>query len=195
MNVSVEETGPVERCLRIEIPTTEVDAAFEAAFRAIRRSTQIRGFRPGKAPREVLEQQFGEQASGEVLQRLVEGTLFKAIEESQLDVLGERVATVQRHHRQPGFRGAVARFHAGDAVVEQHRHAVAPAHAEPGERAGQANGLLVVITIGDDFFAAVQERPLAASPRLRRRKTPECTHPAPSAADTSAAEPLRCRIF
>ena len=73
MNVSVEETGPVERCLRIEIPTTEVDAAFEAAFRAIRRSTQIRGFRPGKAPREVLEQQFGEQASGEVLQRLVEG--------------------------------------------------------------------------------------------------------------------------
>lgn len=89
MNVSVEETGPVERCLRIEIPTTEVDAAFEAAFRAIRRNTQIRGFRPGKAPREVLEQQFGEQASGEVLQRLVEGTLFKAIEEAQLDVLGE----------------------------------------------------------------------------------------------------------
>jgi trigger factor len=89
MNVSVEETGPVERRLHIEIPTTEVDAAFDWFFREVRRSAHIRGFRPGKAPREVLEQQYGERASGDVLQRLVEGSLFKAIEDAQLDVLGE----------------------------------------------------------------------------------------------------------
>lgn len=89
MNVNVEETGPVERRLHIEIPTTEVDAAFDSFFREVRRNAHIRGFRPGKAPREVLEQQFGERASGEVLQRLVEGTLFRAIEDAQLDVLGE----------------------------------------------------------------------------------------------------------
>ena len=89
MNVSVEETGPVERCLHIEIPTTEVDAAFDSFFREVRRNAHIRGFRPGKAPREVLEQQFGERAAGEVLQRLVEGSLFKAIEDARLDVLGE----------------------------------------------------------------------------------------------------------
>ncbi|MGH7291110.1 MAG: trigger factor, partial [Myxococcota bacterium] len=87
--VSVEETGPVERRLRIEIPTTEVDAAFESFFREMRRSAHIRGFRPGKAPREVLEQYYGDRASGEVLQRLVESSLFKAIEEKQLEVLGE----------------------------------------------------------------------------------------------------------
>ena len=89
MNVSVEETGPVERRLHIEIPTTEVDAAFDSFFREVRRSAHIRGFRPGKAPREVLEQQYGERASGEVLQRLVEGSLFRAIEDAHLDVLGE----------------------------------------------------------------------------------------------------------
>ena len=89
MNVSVEETGPVERRLHIEIPTTEVDAAFDWFFREVRRSAHIRGFRPGKAPREVLEQQYGERASGDVLQRLVEGSLFKAIEDAHLDVLGE----------------------------------------------------------------------------------------------------------
>ena len=89
MNVSVEETGPVERRLHIEIPTTEVDAAFESFFREMRRSAHIKGFRPGKAPREVLEQYYGDRASGEVLQRLIEGSLFKAIEEKQLDVLGE----------------------------------------------------------------------------------------------------------
>ena len=89
MNVNVEETGPVERRLTIEIPTTEVDAAFDSFFREVRRNAHIRGFRPGKAPREVLEQQFGERASGEVLQRLVESTLFQAIQDAQLDVLGE----------------------------------------------------------------------------------------------------------
>jgi trigger factor len=89
MNVSVEETGPVERRLHIEIPTTEVDAAFESFFREMRRSAHIKGFRPGKAPREVLEQYYGDRASGEVLQRLVESSLFKAIQEKELDVLGE----------------------------------------------------------------------------------------------------------
>jgi trigger factor len=89
MNVSVEETGPVERRLHIEIPATEVDAAFTAFFQEMRRGAHIKGFRPGKAPREVLEQYFGDRAAGEVLQRLVEGSLFRAITERELDVLGE----------------------------------------------------------------------------------------------------------
>ena len=89
MNVSVEETGPVERRLHIEVPTTDVDAAFTGYFQEMRRSAHIKGFRPGKAPREVLEKYFGDRAAGEVLQRLVEGTLPKAITDSNLDVLGE----------------------------------------------------------------------------------------------------------
>ncbi|HTO52036.1 MAG TPA: trigger factor [Myxococcota bacterium] len=89
MNVNVEETGPVERRLHIEIPTTEVDAAFEDFFREMRRNAHIKGFRPGKAPREVLEKYFGDRASGEVLQRLVGESLGKAISDAELDVLGE----------------------------------------------------------------------------------------------------------
>jgi trigger factor len=89
MDVSVEETGPVERRLHIEIPTTDVDAAFDAYFREMGRAAHIKGFRPGKAPREVLEKYFAERASGEVLRRLVEGTLGKAIDDAHLEVLGD----------------------------------------------------------------------------------------------------------
>ncbi|HTO69804.1 MAG TPA: trigger factor [Myxococcota bacterium] len=89
MNVSVEETGPVERRVHVEIPTTDVDAAFEAFYREVRRSAHIKGFRPGKTPREVLEKYFAERASGEVLERLVGETLGQAIAEKELDVLGE----------------------------------------------------------------------------------------------------------
>jgi len=89
MNVSVEETGPVERRLHIEVPTTDVDAAFAAYFQEVRRNAHIKGFRPGKAPREVLEKYFGDRAAGEVLQRLIETTLPKAIKDQNLEVLGE----------------------------------------------------------------------------------------------------------
>jgi trigger factor len=89
MDVSIEETGPVERRLHIEIPTTDVDAAFAAFFGEMRRTAHIKGFRPGKAPRDVLEKYFGERAAGEVLERLVGESLGKAITDHELDVIGE----------------------------------------------------------------------------------------------------------
>ena len=89
MNLNVEQTGPLERRLQIKIPTADVDRAFETVFRDLRRSTQVRGFRPGKAPRPILEKQFGEHARGEVLEALVRETLFKAIEQAELDIVSE----------------------------------------------------------------------------------------------------------
>jgi trigger factor len=89
MNLNVEQTGPLERRLQIKVPTADVDRAFETVFRDLRKSAQVRGFRPGKAPRNVLEKQFGEHARGEVLEVLVRETLFKAIEQAQLDIVAE----------------------------------------------------------------------------------------------------------
>jgi trigger factor len=89
MNCEVEETGPVERRLRIEVTTSEVDAAFEAVYRELGRAAKLRGFRPGKAPKAVLQRAFGSQARGEVLERVVRDTLPKAIADSKLPVVGE----------------------------------------------------------------------------------------------------------
>jgi trigger factor len=89
MNMEVEETGPVERKLRIEIPTADVDAAFDRVFRELGRTSHLRGFRKGKAPRTVLERTFGPRARGEVLEKLVQDTLFRAIHDAELSVVGE----------------------------------------------------------------------------------------------------------
>ena len=62
MNVEVEETGQVERKLRIEIPTADVDATFEQVYRTMAKGARIPGFRRGKAPRSVMERYFGDQA-------------------------------------------------------------------------------------------------------------------------------------
>jgi trigger factor len=89
LNLQVEEIGPVERRLRVEIPTAKVDAAFDAVYRELGRTTRIRGFRPGRAPRQVLERYFGDRARQEVLERLVQQTLADAVERQQLAVVGE----------------------------------------------------------------------------------------------------------
>lgn len=89
MQLEVQETGPVERRLRIEIPTSDVDAAFDGAYRKLGKNTRIRGFRPGRAPRSVLEKYFAEDARGEVLQQLVRESLPKAVEQAELSPVGE----------------------------------------------------------------------------------------------------------
>ena len=89
MNLEVEETGPLERKLAIEVSTAEVDAAFDDVYRTMRGRVAIKGFRKGRAPRSVLERYLGERAQSEVLEKLVPETLTKALEESELDVIAE----------------------------------------------------------------------------------------------------------
>ncbi len=89
MSVQIEETGPVERKLRIEIPTAEVDAAFDQVYRGMKQAARIPGFRKGKVPHSVVQRYFGERARGEVLERVVQESLGKALDGSGLDVIGE----------------------------------------------------------------------------------------------------------
>jgi trigger factor len=89
MSVQVEETGPVERRLRVDVPTARVDAAFDAVYRTMGRQVRVPGFRPGKVPRSVLERMLGERARGEVMERLLRDSLPGAIEEAELALVGE----------------------------------------------------------------------------------------------------------
>lgn len=91
MELEVEEVGPVERRLRIQVATADVDAAFDAVYQQIGRSAQLKGFRRGRVPRSVLERRFGEQARGEVLERLVRESLPNAIRQAELDEVVTRV--------------------------------------------------------------------------------------------------------
>jgi trigger factor len=102
MNLNVEETGPLERRLRIEIPTADVDRAFDRFYRDLGKTAQLKGFRRGKVPRPLLERHFGEHARHEVLETLVRQTLGDALEQAQLDVISEP----RLQSEQPPVQGA-----------------------------------------------------------------------------------------
>jgi trigger factor len=85
---TLEELSSVRKRLQIEVPAPEVQAELERAFQLVGRQAQLRGFRPGKAPRHVLERMFGSDVRREVLGRLVERSLHDAIEAHKLSVVG-----------------------------------------------------------------------------------------------------------
>ncbi|TVR73033.1 MAG: trigger factor, partial [Spirochaetaceae bacterium] len=67
--------------LSITIPENEVRTAYDDLVKKYAKSAQIKGFRKGKVPRDILERKFGEGFRAEVLQNLVESGLQEVFEE------------------------------------------------------------------------------------------------------------------
>ncbi|UCE87342.1 MAG: trigger factor [Deltaproteobacteria bacterium] len=89
LRVQVTEASEVVRTLEIEVDSRRVDAAYERAYRELAKRSRVRGFRPGRAPRAVLERLYGAGVAEEVERILVGETLGEAIEQSGLAVVSE----------------------------------------------------------------------------------------------------------
>ena len=55
MKVNVEDVSSVKKTLHIEIPEKEVVQELDNAYLQLKKNAKVKGFRPGKAPRSVLE--------------------------------------------------------------------------------------------------------------------------------------------
>ena len=79
MKIQVENVSPVERKVSIEVDPDRVAQELERAYVGLGRRVKLRGFRPGKAPRKVLERQFRAEIEGEVLEKIVQQTFAEAV--------------------------------------------------------------------------------------------------------------------
>jgi len=89
MQVSVEKLSPVVVEFSVEIPAERVKSEVDKAFAAIGRTARVRGYRPGKAPRQVLAHLYGPRIHQDVAQRLVDETLDKALAEKSVQPLSK----------------------------------------------------------------------------------------------------------
>jgi trigger factor len=80
--VAASEPSPVLRSLAVEVEETGVRSAFERVYRDLAKSVRIKGFRPGKAPRGVLERMYGASVREEVERLLVSQTFAAAVDRS-----------------------------------------------------------------------------------------------------------------
>ncbi len=86
MKVEVEkQPGSVSK-LRIELPADEVSKEWDVIANSFARLAKIPGYRPGKAPRSVIEKRFRKEIQEEVTKKLVSKSYHEAIEQKQLKV-------------------------------------------------------------------------------------------------------------
>jgi len=79
MKIQVENVSPVERKVTVEVDPERVARELERSYRALSRRVRLPGFRPGKAPRNVLERHFRSEVEGEVVERVVRETFTEAV--------------------------------------------------------------------------------------------------------------------
>ena len=84
MQVSLTATGGLERRLEVAVPAQRVDSEVEERLKKLSRTARLKGFRPGKAPIQVIKKQFGEQVRAEVVGDLMRATLAEAITQEKL---------------------------------------------------------------------------------------------------------------
>lgn len=89
MDVKVEDISSVRKKLSFEIAAEKVDAEFEKAYRKIARTAKIKGFRPGKAPRSVIEQYYAPQLEQQALEQLIGDSYVKALAQHRMEVVSE----------------------------------------------------------------------------------------------------------
>lgn len=89
MHVTIEDVSTVKKVLHIEIPEEAVARELENAYKSLKKTAKIKGFRPGKAPRSVLERLFKRDVHGDVTSRLLQDSLVEAIREKDLAVVGQ----------------------------------------------------------------------------------------------------------
>ncbi len=87
MKIQVETLSPVERKVTIEVDPDRVAKELERAYAGLSRRVKLRGFRPGKAPRKVLERQFRAEVESDVAERIVADTFAEAVRSEDLPVV------------------------------------------------------------------------------------------------------------
>jgi len=89
MQVNVEQISPVLVEFNVEIDAAVVTTEYEKAFRQVSKSSRIKGFRPGKAPKSIVRRVYGARLQQDVIQRLVDDTFPKAAAEKEMQPINQ----------------------------------------------------------------------------------------------------------
>ena len=100
MQVTVEALNTVTKKVSIEIPAEQVDAEIEKVYAGIQKKAKLQGFRPGKAPMQLVKRTYKDSMRDEVMRRFYDQTLFKALSDNKIDPVDS--PTIESDLLEPG---------------------------------------------------------------------------------------------
>ncbi|OBA81654.1 trigger factor [Mycolicibacterium elephantis] len=90
MKSTVEKLSPTRVRINVEVPFTELEPEFDRAFKQLAKQVRLPGFRPGKAPRKLLEARVGREAMlDQVVSEALPGRYSEAVTSSDVSPIGQ----------------------------------------------------------------------------------------------------------
>ncbi len=141
MNVSVENLAPCKKLVRVEVEAQKVNDAFDEMLKSFMREARLPGFRPGKAPKEMVAKRYESDIQEEVKKKLIPDAYREAIKEKKLDVVGypdieeiqfakgqslQFAATIETapEFEMPDYKGLPAKREKGDVTEDDVQKAI-----------------------------------------------------------------------
>ena len=88
MEASFETLAGLERRLKFSVPAARINSEVQSRLKRLARDARMPGFRPGKVPFRILQQQYGGQVFQEVLGDTLQKSFGDAVRERNLRVAG-----------------------------------------------------------------------------------------------------------
>lgn len=88
MEVQVAETGPCSRSLTVTVPAALVDQQIEQMYGSAQKQVHMKGFRPGKVPRQLLQKRFGAGILAEAKEQLLNRFFGEACQQKEITPVG-----------------------------------------------------------------------------------------------------------
>ena len=89
MKVTVENKKGLNKDVKVFIDKKTMSSYMDEKYEEIKTTVNLKGFRPGKVPREILKRQFGKAVFNEVLDKVLKDTSTKALEENKIKPAGQ----------------------------------------------------------------------------------------------------------
>jgi len=89
MKVTVSESKGLKINLNVLVKKQEIDKKIEERTVELQKTVSLKGFRPGKAPIDLLKKQFGQALYGEVVEKILQDNTFQALNDNKIKPAGQ----------------------------------------------------------------------------------------------------------
>ena len=97
MKVTVDSKKGLKTNLKVFVDKKTIDDRIGARLIELSKTVNLKGFRPGKVPVDILKKQFGKAVYGEILEKVLKETSTKALEEKKIKVVGQPKLDLKSH--------------------------------------------------------------------------------------------------
>ncbi len=89
MKVTIENKKGLNKDIKVFVDKKTISSYVDEKYEEIKGTVNIKGFRPGKVPKEVLKRQFGKAVFSEVLDKVLKDTSTKALQDNKIKPAGQ----------------------------------------------------------------------------------------------------------